>query len=38
MESLDALPRAINMITGPSRSILGVHGVRRLRVVIVSKE
>ncbi len=38
----DALPRAINMITGPSRSadigqilILGAHGPRRLHVLIV---
>jgi L-lactate dehydrogenase complex protein LldG len=39
---VDALPRAINMITGPSRSadigqilILGAHGPRRLHVLIV---
>jgi L-lactate dehydrogenase complex protein LldG len=39
---LDALPRAINLITGPSRSadigqilILGAHGPRRLHVLIV---
>jgi L-lactate dehydrogenase complex protein LldG len=38
----DALPRAVNMITGPSRSadigqilILGAHGPRRLHVLIV---
>ena len=40
---IDALPRAINMITGPSRSadigqilILGAHGPRRLHVLIVN--
>lgn len=40
----DALPRAINMITGPSRSadigqilILGAHGPRRLHVLIVGQ-
>jgi len=39
---LDALPRAINLITGPSRSadigqilILGAHGPRRLHVLVV---
>src|SRR6185503_3326260 len=39
---VDALPRAINMITGPSRSadigqilILGAHGPRRLHVLVV---
>jgi len=39
---IEALPRAINMITGPSRSadiaqilILGAHGPRRLHVLIV---
>jgi L-lactate dehydrogenase complex protein LldG len=39
-----ALPRAINMITGPSRSadigqilILGAHGPRRLHVLIVGR-
>jgi len=41
---IDALPRAINMITGPSRSadigqilILGAHGPRRLHVLIVGR-
>ena len=41
---IDALPRAINMITGPSRSadiaqilILGAHGPRRLHVLIVGE-
>jgi L-lactate dehydrogenase complex protein LldG len=40
---VDALPRAINMITGPSRSadiaqilILGAHGPRRLHVLVVN--
>jgi L-lactate dehydrogenase complex protein LldG len=40
----DALPRAINMITGPSRSadiaqilILGAHGPRRLHVLVVGE-
>jgi len=39
---IEALPRAINLITGPSRSadiaqilILGAHGPRRLHVLIV---
>jgi L-lactate dehydrogenase complex protein LldG len=39
-----ALPRAINMITGPSRStdigqilILGAHGSRRLHVLVVGE-
>ena len=39
---VEALPRAINMITGPSRSadiaqilILGAHGPRRLHVLVV---
>jgi L-lactate dehydrogenase complex protein LldG len=39
---IDALPRAINLITGPSRSadieqklVLGAHGPRRLHVVVV---
>jgi len=42
---IDALPRAINMITGPSRSadiaqilILGAHGPRRLHVLVVGEE
>ena len=37
-----ALPRAVNMITGPSRSadieqtlLLGAHGPRRLHILIV---
>jgi L-lactate dehydrogenase complex protein LldG len=41
---VDALPRAINLITGPSRSadiaqilILGAHGPRRLHVLIVGE-
>jgi len=41
---VDALPRAINMITGPSRSadiaqilILGAHGPRRLHVLVVGQ-
>ena len=41
---IDALPRAINLITGPSRSadiaqilILGAHGPRRLHVLIVGE-
>jgi L-lactate dehydrogenase complex protein LldG len=41
---VDALPRAINMITGPSRSadiaqilILGAHGPRRLHVLVVGE-
>ena len=41
---VDALPRAINMITGPSRSadigqilILGAHGPRRLHVLVVEE-
>ena len=41
---IDALPRAINMITGPSRSadiaqilILGAHGPRRLHVLVVGE-
>jgi L-lactate dehydrogenase complex protein LldG len=40
----DALPRAINLITGPSRSadiaqilILGAHGPRRLHVLVVGE-
>jgi L-lactate dehydrogenase complex protein LldG len=40
---IEALPRAINMITGPSRSadiaqslILGAHGPRRLHVLVVN--
>jgi L-lactate dehydrogenase complex protein LldG len=39
-----ALPRAVNMITGPSRStdigqilILGAHGPRRLHVLVVGE-
>ena len=42
--AIDALPRAINMITGPSRSadiaqilILGAHGPRRLHVLVVAE-
>ena len=42
---VDALPRAINMITGPSRSadigqilILGAHGPRRLHVLVVGEK
>lgn len=41
---IDALPRSINMITGPSRSadiaqilILGAHGPRRLHVLVVGE-
>ena len=41
---VDALPRAINLITGPSRSadiaqilILGAHGPRRLHVLVVGE-
>ena len=41
---IDALPRAMNMIAGPSRSadigqilILGAHGPRRLHVLIVGR-
>jgi len=41
---IDARPRAINMIDGPSRSadigqilILGAHGSRRLHVLVVGK-
>src|SRR5581483_7055486 len=41
---VDALPRTINMITGPSRSadiaqilILGAHGPRRLHVLVVGE-
>jgi len=41
----DSLPRAINMITGPSRSadiaqilILGAHGPRRLHVLVIAHE
>ena len=41
---IEALPRAINMITGPSRSadiaqilILGAHGPRRLHVLVVGE-
>jgi L-lactate dehydrogenase complex protein LldG len=41
---IDALPRAINLITGPSRSadiaqilILGAHGPRRLHVLVVGE-
>ena len=41
---VDALPRAINMVTGPSRSadiaqilILGAHGPRRLHVLVVGE-
>ena len=41
---IDALPRAINMITGPSHSadiaqilILGAHGPRRLHVLMVGE-
>ena len=41
---VDALPRAVNLITGPSRSadiaqilILGAHGPRRLHVLVVEE-
>jgi L-lactate dehydrogenase complex protein LldG len=40
----DAMPRAVNMITGPSRSadieqtlILGAHGPRKLHVIVVGE-
>jgi L-lactate dehydrogenase complex protein LldG len=42
---IDALPRSINLITGPSRSadiaqilILGAHGPRRLHVLVVDSD
>jgi L-lactate dehydrogenase complex protein LldG len=40
----DAMPRTVNMITGPSRSadieqtlILGAHGPRKLHVIVVGE-